>query len=139
MINQDQKNQFVELRAKGNSFDNICKELKISKPTLIKLDKELKTEVSNFAFIETQNLLEKYKLNKFSELETYCQELGKINTELSKRSYEEISTTQLFKLKSDIEAQIQTKIEKNQYFTGEQINTMQNFDFCEPETLSMNL
>jgi transposase len=32
----DQKEQFIELRAKGVSYDEIAKEIGVSKPTLIK-------------------------------------------------------------------------------------------------------
>lgn len=35
----DKQQQFIELRAKGNSFDNIVKKLKVSKGTLISWSK----------------------------------------------------------------------------------------------------
>ncbi|MCF8296162.1 MAG: hypothetical protein K9H48_18330 [Melioribacteraceae bacterium] len=39
------KNKFIELRVKENTFDEIAKELKISKPTAIKWAKEFKKEI----------------------------------------------------------------------------------------------
>ena len=41
----EEKQRFVELRAKGLSFERIAEELKVSKPTLIKWSEELFHEV----------------------------------------------------------------------------------------------
>jgi len=39
------KNKFIELRVNGNTYDEIAKELKISKPTAIKWAKEFKKDI----------------------------------------------------------------------------------------------
>jgi orotate phosphoribosyltransferase-like protein len=51
------KEQFVELRARGWSFDRIAKELKVSKQTLINWSRELVLEISNRRAIERESLL----------------------------------------------------------------------------------
>ena len=41
------QNQFVELRAKGNSYDNIAKTLGVSKSTLLSWSKDLSMAIEN--------------------------------------------------------------------------------------------
>ena len=52
------KEQFIQLRAKGLSFDKISNELSTSKPTLLKWSVELDSEIANLAYLETETLLE---------------------------------------------------------------------------------
>lgn len=47
MKDQETKEKFVELRAKGLSFDRIAAELHVSKQSLINWAKELETEIGN--------------------------------------------------------------------------------------------
>ena len=58
------KNKFIELRAKGYSFDKIAKELGIAKQTLIDWSKELKNQIANLKAFELEVLQEKYFLSK---------------------------------------------------------------------------
>ena len=46
--------KFVELRAKGMSFERIAEEIKVSKPTLIKWSEELFHEVQEAQFYELE-------------------------------------------------------------------------------------
>ena len=47
-----QKEKFIQLRAKGLSFDKISKEINTSKPTLLKWSEELEGEIANLAYLE---------------------------------------------------------------------------------------
>ncbi len=98
MENIDAKNKFVELRAKGNSFQSIADSLGVSKQTLINWSKELKMEISNLRTVEYDALLAKYKLNKQKKLELYGEFLEKVTSEIQKRSLEDLSTDKLFHL-----------------------------------------
>ena len=60
----DKQSLFIELRAKGNSFDRIAKELKVSKATLIGWSKELKQEVDNYTSLKRDAVFKKYKITK---------------------------------------------------------------------------
>jgi transposase len=40
------RERFMELRAKGHSFDKISEELKVSKPTLIQWRKDLEKQIA---------------------------------------------------------------------------------------------
>lgn len=53
--------KFIELRAKGNSYDNIVKQLGVSKNTLLKWSKELATEIEDAVIFEKDALMERHK------------------------------------------------------------------------------
>jgi transposase len=92
------KEQFIELRAKGLSFDNIAKELGVSKQTLINWSKELSLEVSNIKAIQLEALQEKYYILKEKRIELFGEKLKAINDELSKRDLSDIPTERLLDL-----------------------------------------
>lgn len=98
MENIETKNKFVELRAKGNSFQSIADKLGVSKQTLINWSKELQMEINNLRTVEYDALVSKYRLNKQKKLELYGEFLDKVYSEIQKRSLEDLSTEKLFHL-----------------------------------------
>ncbi|MDF2787671.1 MAG: hypothetical protein K0S80_769 [Neobacillus sp.] len=95
----DQKEQFVELRAKGVSYDEISKEIGVSKPTLIKWGKEMQMDISNRKALELELLQEKYFVSKAKRIELFGEELLRLNEELTKRNLSEVPTEKLFDMK----------------------------------------
>ena len=98
MINDDQKELIVDLRAKGYSYDKISSELNISKPTLIKITRSLELEIQNRKELQRDYLNKKYELTQHNQIE----KLGKIGLqiwgELSKRDMVDIPTLKLVEL-----------------------------------------
>lgn len=94
----DIKERFIELRAKGYSFDKIAKELGKAKQTLIDWSKELQDEIANVKALELEALYEKYYLLKESKITNYGAILSKITTELKERDFTKVSTGQLLEL-----------------------------------------
>jgi transcriptional regulator len=94
----DIKEKFIELRAKGYSFDKIAKELGKAKQTLIDWSKELQDEIANVKALELEALYEKYYLLKESKITNYGAILSKITTELKERDFTKVSTGQLLEL-----------------------------------------
>ena len=90
-----QKEKFIELRAKGWSFDKIAKALKKSKPALINWNKELKEEVANRRALELEALYEEYYLLKESRIKVFGETLKKIKAELENRTFEDVPTDKL--------------------------------------------
>ena len=89
------KEQFIEFRAKGWSFDKIAKKLKKSKPTLIAWSRELQEEIANFKALELEALYEKYFLLKQSRIKFFGDTLKKIKRELDTRNLKNIPTDKL--------------------------------------------
>lgn len=96
------KDKFIELRAQGMSFNKIAEEIKVSKVTLMKWDKELDTEIAEARYIELETLREKYYMNKQSRLECYGELLEKAKYELQMQDFSEISTDKLIQIVNNL-------------------------------------
>lgn len=89
------QDQFVELRAKGNSYDRIAKTLGVSKATLLKWSKDLSLEINNERSVAMDAIYDKHKLAKQHQMEMLGIQLGKVREELEKRDLSEVSTDKL--------------------------------------------
>ena len=89
------KEQFIDLRAKGTSYSKIAGKLNVSKKTLITWGKEFRTEIHNLKGIEIEALREKYHLNNELRLEIFGKMLDNIRKELDKRDLSGIPTVKL--------------------------------------------
>lgn len=98
----DQKEKFIELRAKEVPYEEIAKQLAVSKPTLIKWGRELEIEVSNRKSLELELLHEKYYVSKKKRIEFYGEQLKELNEELKKRDLSDLSTEKLIELQIKI-------------------------------------
>lgn len=97
-MNLDQKERFIELRAKGWSFDRIAKELGRAKQTLIDWSKELQEEIANRKALELEALYEAYYLQKENRLQMFGVMLTKIKEEVESRNLSEVPTDKLLDL-----------------------------------------
>jgi len=98
MKDQETKGRFIELRARGLSFDKISKELKVSKQTLIDWSRGLQEEIRNLKAIELEALQEKYFLTKEKRIELFGERLKAIKEELDKRNLTDVPTCKLIEL-----------------------------------------
>lgn len=91
---------FIQLRIEGHSFDEIAKELKTSKSTLIEWNKkaEVKGEIYQGKAFAINNMVKAFEFDKQTRLKAFLQLSKKINDELLKRDLTEISTDTLLKM-----------------------------------------
>ena len=94
----DKQLQFIEMRAKGNSFDRIAKKLKVNKKTLIEWSKVNHKEIRMLANLEKDALFESYKINREHQIKSLGSQLTKIREEINKRDLSSISTEKLINL-----------------------------------------
>lgn len=99
MKNIDIKKEFIQLRAKGISFNQIAKKLRVSKTTLIEWSKELERDIANFKAMELEELQQMYYVQKQKRIELFGGQLERIETELSKRDLTEVQTEKLLEYK----------------------------------------
>lgn len=92
------KEGFIELRAKGWSFDKIAKELGKAKQTLIDWSKEYKEEIANLKALQLEALYEKYYLLKENRITTFGIMLIKIKEEIERRDLSDVPTDKLLDL-----------------------------------------
>lgn len=112
----DDKQQFIELRAKGYSYQKIADELGVSKPTLMDWSKDDQTskDIHNQRTLLIDELQEKYAMTKRHRIAVFGEVLNRAKEELDKRDLSEMSTdkliTMIIKL-SDTLRQDETELE----------------------------
>ena len=112
----DDKQQFIELRAKGYSFTRISEELGISKPTLIGWSQEEATnkDIHNLHTLHIDELQEKYAMTKRHRIAVFGEVLNRAKAELDNRDLSTLSTDKLITLViklSDTLKQDETELE----------------------------
>ena len=115
------KERFVELRAKGWSFDKIAKELSKAKQTLIDWSKELKEEIANRKALELETLYESYYLQTESRLQTLGVLLTKIKDEVEKRDLSDVSTDKLLEIFLKYNSQVKEELIEPTYKSSQEI------------------
>jgi len=131
----EQKEQFIQLRAKGLSFDKIAEELEVSKPTLINWNGEFLEEVAEAQFHELDNLLNEYKVHRRKRFEQNCKLLNAVYEELEKRTdnLNKLSVPELAKLAEALEK----KIEAETYRSSIYIEVPSNYSFGKTERIEL--
>ena len=94
----EDKERFIELRAKGLSFEKISQELNVGKTCLVNWSKEFVVEVSNFREMELEALREQYFLSKQARIEAFGRLLQRVREEIEKRDLESVETSKLVDL-----------------------------------------
>ena len=115
------KERFIELRAKGWSFDKIAKEIGKAKQTLIDWSKELQDEIANRKALELEALYETYYLQRESRLQTFGAMLTKIKEEVESRDISDVPTAKLLDLFLKYNTQIREEIVEPIYKTSTEI------------------
>lgn len=81
----EERERFVELRARGFSFEKIAQELQVSKPTLLKWERALDGRVAEARGVELQSILEKHQIMKLNRAEAFSGLLSAVLEEMKKR------------------------------------------------------
>ena len=95
MKDTDKQKKFIELRGKNWSFNRIAGEIKVSKSTLIKWDKEFTYEIAKINQMELEALYEEFKMTKEQRLEYLGKLQKKLIKELEKRDLTDVKTDKL--------------------------------------------
>lgn len=98
MKSRNIKQQFVELRARGLSFDRIARELKVSKQSLIDWSRELQDEIATLKALELEALYESYFLTKENRVRSLGGMLTRMREEIAQRDLSLIPTEKLIEL-----------------------------------------
>ena len=115
------KERFIELRAKGWSFDKIAKELGKAKQTLIDWSKELEDEIANLKALELEALYEKHYLLKESRVETFGKLVNKLKDEVMSRDLSDVPTDKLLDLLLKYKNQLKDEIIEPRFKTSTEI------------------
>ena len=89
MKDNETKQKFIFLRAKGLSFDKISNELNVSKQTLINWQSEFVSEIDNLKSMELEALYERFALLKQDRIERFGKLLDRLHNEIENRDLKE--------------------------------------------------
>jgi len=95
---EEQKSRFIHLRAKGNSYARIAKELGVSKGTLVNWNTELDAEIAQARSIELEALQEEFFLLKEGRIRLLGEQLKAIQAEIGRRDLSKVKTDKLMEL-----------------------------------------
>ena len=95
---EEQKSRFIHLRAKGNSYAKIAKELGVSTSTLTNWNQELQEVITQVKTLELEALQEEYFLLKEGRIRLLGEQLKAIQKEISGRNLSKVSTERLIEL-----------------------------------------
>lgn len=115
------KERFIELRAKGWSFDKIAKEIGKAKQTLINWSKELQDEIANRKALELEALYEKHYLLKENRIETFGVLLKKLKDEVMSRDLSDVPTDKLLDLLLKYNSQVKEEIVEPIYKSSQEL------------------
>jgi len=108
----EEQEKFIELRARGFSFDRIAEELQVSKPVLLKWSGELSFRIKEAQYYELENLLNQYKLMRIQRAEVVSEALSSALQELKERATgNKFKTLQTEKL-VDLVLKLEERLEK---------------------------
>lgn len=105
---------FIELRAKGYSFDKISEETGTSKPTLLKWNSQFAKEMEHAQYFELHSLLAQYGLLRKGRVESVSVLLQAVMAEMQKRANTEtlsrLPTDKLFSLYLLLEGRLEQEL-----------------------------
>jgi len=115
------KEAFIELRAKGYSFEKIARKLGKAKQTLIDWSKELEDEIANRKALELEALYEKFYLLKENRLQTFGELLTKLKEEIDRRDLSDVPTDKLLDLFLKYNNQVKEEVVEPTYKSSQEI------------------
>ena len=107
--------KFIEYRAQGFSYDKIAELTGISKPTLLKWNKEYGRQLEQAQYFELQALISQYGIMRRSRVEGVSILLQAVMEELKKRANPDtlnrLPTDKLFSLYLELEGRLEKETE----------------------------
>ena len=110
MHTEETKNKFIELRAKGWSFDRIAQELGVSKRTLIRWQEESGVQIENLRQIELERVQERLLGSQAEQLEALIVEYQRYRAELLTRDPGRVPQYMLFRIVARLRDQLERRL-----------------------------
>ena len=115
---QETKEKFMELRARGMSYERISESIKVSKTTLIKWGRDLESQIDELRSQELQAMLERFRLTRQYRVERFSRMLDKLEVVLEKRELDTVQTDRLIRLYIRTMEAIRAEVEPSRMEVG---------------------
>jgi len=123
METMETKEQFIELRARGYSYDKIAKQLGKAKQTVIDWGKDLSGEIANRKALELEALYEEQYLVKEARMKRLGTILSKLENEIKSRDLTNLNTDKLLDLFLKYMSLVKEEIIEPIFKSSEEIET----------------
>lgn len=98
MLNTEQEDRILLLRAKGKSYSTISKEERISKQTAVDICKKYEERISALRALELDEMYEKQRITYEERISAHANLMKRIREEIESRDLSDISTDKLIEL-----------------------------------------
>lgn len=105
------RHRFIELRAKGFSFDKISSELNVHKHTLIDWSKQLEQDITTHRAVELEQLYDSFLLVKEQRLKLLGRIFSKLQAEIERRDFAQLQTDKLLEILIKYDTQIREELQ----------------------------
>jgi len=95
---EETRMQFIELRAQGKSYKQICSTLSIAKSTAVDWGRELEYEIARLKAVELEALYDMYSMQKEARIKALGQLLQRMEAEIAQRDLTKVNTGRLLEL-----------------------------------------
>lgn len=95
---EETRMQFIELRAQGKSYKQICSSLNIAKSTAVDWGRELEHEIARLKAVELEALYDMYSMQKEARIKALGQMLQRMEAEIAHRDLTKVNTGRLLEL-----------------------------------------
>jgi hypothetical protein len=102
------KTKFIEMRARGLSFESIATELEIGIATLYRWQRQLAAEIEMKTHAERERILEKFNLAENERLDKYCMLYKRISEQVDKDHLQIVPTHLLLRMMLALDRKIST-------------------------------
>lgn len=92
------KAKFIEMRARGLSFEKIASELNVAPATLYRWQKQMAAEIQTKTHAERERILEKFNLAENERLDRYCALYKRVSEQIEKDYLQIIPTHHLVRM-----------------------------------------
>lgn len=92
------RHRFIELRAKGYSYDKIATELQVNKHTLLDWSRQFEQDIANYRAVELEQLFDSYMLIKEHRVKHLGRILSKLQAEVERRDLSQLQTDKLLEI-----------------------------------------
>lgn len=95
--NQETRERFIELRARGRSYAKISEAIKVSKPTLIKWNRQYSDEIEQLQSEELLAMCERFRIARAQRVERFVNMIDRVEEQLGNRDLSGVQTERLLR------------------------------------------
>jgi len=94
---QEVRERFIELRARGRSYVKISEALSVSKTTLIKWNRQYADQIRALEDTELETMCERFRIARLHRVERFVKLIDRVEEQLDKRDLAEVQTERLLR------------------------------------------